>query len=125
MERTPYSPDTLICAQHIPPPNLLILRPTILQQQFRLLHDLIRIQVPHTYRLRVPIDVVGFYDRVFMWTRRHAEFCLRVFLGDCREGALGEEFVHAARGSCPVAVVEVEAATLEDECADAVLGGIC
>ena len=57
---------------------------------------------------------------MFAWSRRDGDFDAGVGGGEGAEvGA--EEVVHAAAAAGPVAVVEVEAAALEDEGSDAVL----
>lgn len=60
------------------------------------------------------------YDWVLAWPRGDVDFDLRVGAGESRQGVL-DEGVHASRGSGPVTVMEVEASTLEDERAQAVL----
>ena len=95
MQRTPNTSHVLIAANHIPPSNLLILRPTILQQQLCLLYDLARLQVPHADSLCVAVNVVCLQDRVLVWSWGDPE--LSGWVAGCQgwEGGLGKEFIHA------------------------------
>lgn len=68
MQRTPYASHVLIATNHILPPNLLVLRATVLQQQLRFPDDLARFQVPYTDSLGIAVDVVCLQDRVLVWS---------------------------------------------------------
>ena len=85
MKRTPNPPNSLILTQHIPSPDLPILAPLTLNQQFTLLHYLLLLQVPDADRFLAAIDVMGAQDGVFVRSWGDMDANLRVGLGEAGE----------------------------------------
>lgn len=142
MEGIPYTPHTLIHARDRLPRPLQLLTTRALQQ-LGLLQDLAWLHVSHTDSALLAVDVGAADDGVAARTRRDGDFDAGVLAGEGGEGG-GEEgavvsscqseewrdgrleegalhLLHAFAAAGPVAVVEVEALALEDECADAIL----
>lgn len=119
MQRTPNSPHALVHTRHRPR-HPLILLPAIIPQKLCLSPNAIGRKIPYADTLLSAVDVVGYYDGVLVGSWRDCDFDGWVAGSEGGEG-VAEKRVHASRGAGPVAVVEGERFTLEDECAYAVL----
>lgn len=113
MIRTPYTTNRLLDTAHWFRDSLQLLSASI-SQKLSLLEDLFLLQIPHTDGFLAAIDVVADDDWVFSWSRGDVDLDLRVCRGELLE-RITDEGVHAFRGSHPVAVMEVESFTLENE----------
>lgn len=89
MVRRPDTPDTLLRAQDwlVRLPQLLA---TCVAQQFHLLHDFERSQIPHADWFVTSVDVVADDDWVLSWSGRNGKFDLGIGGGELREETLDE-----------------------------------
>lgn len=121
MHRTPDSSDTLIRADHGFTSDQFILLARVRNQELDFLEDLFFLEIAQTDGLFAAVDVVRFHDGVLVRTGRDAELGAGIFGCEVGEQRRGQERFHAPTRAGPVAVVEVEAFTLEDEGCQAVL----
>lgn len=104
MHWTPHAPDTLICADNLPPSYPGILHPTIPQQKLHFLSDLLFAQILDADGFTPPVYVRGFEDGMAIWERRDAEFDRRVGVGYGWEGVRPQEREEACGGDPVVGI---------------------
>jgi hypothetical protein len=121
MHRTPNAPHALVGADHALSADEFVLLAGVRDEELEFLQDLLFFQVAHAHGLFAPVDVVRLEHRVFVGARGDAELRAREPRREVRQHGRREERFHPPAGPGPVAVVEVETFTLENEGGETVL----